>query len=372
MALDTRLTALAQAVGAKIKALSARWSGPNPERAVFGTSGLSQNRLYLLPDKSGVLALYSDLAEFPSGDTWIYGDASDFSVILDGTQIYSWASRSGSSGAWVYTLTRDVYADELVVPAGTRLSTANYRIFCQKLSGSGVISNSGASSPNGSMTATTVPPAGTLPAAQGGTAGVAGAASANTASQANCVAGAGGRGGAGGGFSTGTVGAANLPNAAAGGLGILKQLQNALEARIQASLTRLTLGGGGSGGTGGAGTQPTAGGAGAGMILIAAKVWNFQGSVEAIGGSSGSASSGICGTGGSGGGGCIVLVTSAMYIAGSVSDLTDYYGDLYSPLSGGSGTFNVSSGSVGFPTGGAAMGARGRRGNLQIIQTQGS
>lgn len=54
-----------------------------------------------------------------------FGDGSDGSVTLDGTNTFSWASKSGS----IYTMTRDVYCINMDIDSGVTLNPAGYRIF---------------------------------------------------------------------------------------------------------------------------------------------------------------------------------------------------------------------------------------------------
>lgn len=76
-----------------------------------------------------------------------FGDGSDGDIVLDGsTDFATFSSRSGSD----YTLTRDVYFNNLTINGGVNLITAGWRIFVKfKIDGSGKVSWNGANGTNG-------------------------------------------------------------------------------------------------------------------------------------------------------------------------------------------------------------------------------
>lgn len=59
----------------------------------------------------------------------LFGDGSDGSADLDGTNTVAWASKSGST----YTMSEDVFMDDLIVRSGVILQTNNWRLFIKGL-----------------------------------------------------------------------------------------------------------------------------------------------------------------------------------------------------------------------------------------------
>jgi hypothetical protein len=143
-----------------------------------------------------------------------FGTGQDGDVTLDGSTNYnSFSSRSGS----VYTLTRDVFADDLTINTGVELKAAGFRVYVKgtlttvgtgKISANGVAGsgiNGGASSGTGTV----------LAGSAGGTGSgfTTGVASSNVT---NGLGGVGGTGGTGAGGVGGAGGTVTAPTAASG------------------------------------------------------------------------------------------------------------------------------------------------------------
>ncbi len=63
--------------------------------------------------------------------TATFGDGADGDIVLDGTNTFAFLSKSGS----VYTMTRDIYANNLTINAGSTLEPAGFRIFVKETFG---------------------------------------------------------------------------------------------------------------------------------------------------------------------------------------------------------------------------------------------
>lgn len=171
----------------------------------------------------------------------IFGDGSDGDIIFDGTtDLNDFSSRSGTT----YTLTRDLFADNMTVNVGVTVKGGGFRIFVAKdLRNQGTIhsngGNGGVGGNGGSVSGTT--------GGAGGAGGAAGALAHAQGSLPAVLAGViGGAGGAGRGVGAGSAGAN-------GGTG-----KNRAKSLGAAGV------GGGAGGSGGAGgnTAGTAAGSG--------------------------------------------------------------------------------------------------------------
>jgi hypothetical protein len=234
------------------------------------------------------------LSSNPPLKSAVYGDGSDGDAVL----------------AVNTALTRDMFYDNLTINPGIMLSTANWRLFVSDtLTGeaTAVISNDGGAA-TGLVAGVSPTPGGTLGIGKdGGTGGVgAGAAGGSN------TPGVGGTGGAGGLGAGGAGGPAGTITAPRGGIKIVDNLGISLTWLAVDGAGTLALllagAGGGAGGGSGGGQQGGGGGAGAGNILVAARRWNFIGTVTAKGGNGGNGVAGNAGGGGGGGGGCIVRV----------------------------------------------------------------
>ena len=213
----------------------------------------------------------------------LFGDGSDGVILLDGSNTFSYISKSGST----YTLTRDIFATTLTVNGGVILITGNWRIFCTiEITGAGTIKQDGNTGGNGSY--------------QCGIVGGGGSIVGYVTSPA------GGNGGSGNSSGEATGGTTANPSPA-----------SAITHKFHALLTGLlycmdyagispykivpaSSGNGGSSGgqgvyTGGGG----GGGSGAGMVYIFARKCSGTFTIQAIGGNGGNGGNG----GGNPGGG---------------------------------------------------------------------
>jgi len=201
-------------------------------------------------------------------------------------------------------MTRDIYANNLTVTAGSILDTAGYRIFVRKkLTVDGTIRCNGA------------PGVGSMPGfgissgfglLLGGNGGSGGAGSGEGGISVVGLGGNGGNGGGAGGGGGGKVTTSNMiPISDIASLLNLRELATT-------SMTRYTGGAGGGGGSGfidawdehpGGG-----GGQGGGPVIIAAQFITGSGSIEAKGGDGAPAPETNTYGGGGGGGGVIVIV----------------------------------------------------------------
>lgn len=233
------------------------------------------------------------------GDTsaiW-FGDGSDGNVTISGT----------------VTLTRDMFYDNLTVPAGQTVDVRNYRIFVRNtLDLAGTIHCDGmAGEPNGGWGS--IPGAGFYNANGGaqGANGVSGTTGSNASWPGSTVR-LGGAGGAGGAGASGAGG-----SGASGGNTLDQHIGGAqgwrnLFALLYGRKAGECLGGGGGGGQGGSdGGLASGGGAGAGVCVVVARRVTGSGVVRAAGGAGGTSTTGNRGGGGGGGGGVAVLATGS-------------------------------------------------------------
>jgi hypothetical protein len=307
-----------------------------------------------------------------------FGDGSDGDATLNGSTDYSsWSSRSGD----IYTMTRDVYLNNLTINSGKTLRPAGYRIYVlgtlenngtiQYNGGNGGAGTNDARSPAG-VGGTVV--SGFFKASPGGTGGL-GATSGNDGQPGGVAAqiraglgGRGGNGGQGGGRSSSpptpnpSTALAVLPPVMRFGtirfltiIGCDYNLKNYSEIpqtqttgaasagtahthqydSDRALLIPVSGGLGGCGGGGGhgymdsgsaVGTSGGGGGGGGGVIFIACKTWAGNGVIEAKGGNGGQGGSatssnnrGGSGGSGGGGGGVIIMIFAFKTYTGSTS-----------------------------------------------------
>jgi hypothetical protein len=242
-----------------------------------------------------------------------FGDGSDGAANLDGTNTVAWAVKSGSAGAWIYTMSRVAFLTDLIVAAGVTLVPAGWHIYC-----SNSLVNDGVISRNGNGAITTAGGAGGLDNSTGGGGQGANGRINTVAAGANggttgLVAAPGGAGGAGG-SATGAGGTGGVP---------LMSAQRAAWKTLPWAATAWApgttgtgsaqLGGGGGGGAGACNSATTtssgAGGGGGGVLLIIAKTLTNNGTIRANGGNGANASgTGAAGGGGGGGGGVVILI----------------------------------------------------------------
>lgn len=223
---------------------------------------------------NGSVIITSDGTSSASG---FYGDGSDGTVVLNGTNTVSWASLSSN----VYTLGYDVYLDNLSVDSAVTLKTNGYRIFVNNnCDVTGTIDNSGGR-PFGA-------PEGSLPAGGNGSLGSPGN-----------LRGLGGSGGAG---SNGAGSTILRPTTT----GNVRSLPDVVSSRFcgfdtssQVVIPIYPAGGGGGDGAN------FGGGGGGYVVLVTSKLNLTSGSVISANGGNGA------GSGGGGGGGVVVIVTNS-------------------------------------------------------------
>ncbi len=287
-------------------------------------------------------------ASLAGGGTAIYGDGSDGSVNMDGTNTYAnFATTTGSAPNRVYTLTRNVFATDFTVASGKTLNTGGFSVQATgTLTNAGTINNAGGDA-SGATVGTT--PTSASVAYFGGFAAAAGRATAGAGGSTNPGASKnfGGDGGNGGTAGTGTGGTATAVTP----LGVYNIRTPT------AALTCQTINGntspfaalvrGGNGGAAGgvdtSGGSSGGGGGGGGCMAIVARTISNSGTITAKGGVGGTSTVGFAGGGGGGGGGVIWLV--------------------YDSLTN-SGTITVAGGAGGAGHGGGASGATSNDGTL--------
>jgi hypothetical protein len=270
----------------------------------------------------------SNLSGTNTGDNSqaFYGNGADGIIYMDGAD-YN-VPYMTFNGTDTYTLTRDIYAEVLVLYQNMILETAGYRIFCRDYFNciGTVRNNGGNASANtaGTGAAGGFFKAGGNGAAGLGTAAAAGAGVAQATPTANTwVGGLGGRGGAGRASATthlgGMITNANLtvPANSDGGSHITSNIVNYLNKFVNIGGTNQQMTpsiGGGSGAKSVTGTLSVSGGGGGGggVVFIAAPYIDGGGIIQANGGDGGEGSGsagGSFGGGGGGGGGIVVLLT---------------------------------------------------------------
>lgn len=282
-----------------------------------------------------------------------YGDGSDGTATADGA-----GAVTGMTGpsANVYTVSRDVFFENLTINSGVTVKTNGYVVHVQDtftVDAGGVLDSSGTNGGNASAvaggTAGSGPATGTLNFGQNGGAG--GAPTVNGTAGVSTTDSLGGSAGAGGAGFTGTAGAAGTATAPVASKGTLRSMPAAAVGQLMGiggSGTSYAQGGaggggggGGSGGTGGGG----GGGGGGGPVIVLAKTLDNQGTIRSNGGNGGNGAGALQGGGGGGGGGGGFVVTA--YGPGSTA-----------------GTIQVNGGTGGTAGGGGTVGANGSTGTV--------
>lgn len=292
-------------------------------------------------DSGRVAQLESDGRESISFHKDGFGDGSDGEITLDGSTDYNtFSSRSGD----IYTLTRDVFANNLTINSGKTLKTDGYQIFVrEKIDGAGTIdwgtpNNGGTGGSTVNSTPGTAGAAGAqsgtgrlknnagAAGAIGGTAGNNGGAGAPSANLNPALGSIGGSGGGspdyGDGYNEGGVSGTITAPYRTFGKGLRFETIELFAIKSDNTLTYITNSAGGAGGSGGrgrssgstiAGGGGGAGGASGGTILIVARRWAGTFVIKSNGGNGGNGGSssgapGVTGGGGGGGGGGGVAV----------------------------------------------------------------
>lgn len=279
----------------------------------------------------------------------IYGDGSDGDVIFDGSATTLTLVPSASQ----YTLTTDIYPDNMTVNSGVSIRCNGFTIYCKsQLNNAGTIYGA-VNHASGSTAGVIISATGTMQSAAG-----AGGDGRATAGAGTLGAGSGGRNISG--SSSGAGGQADGSNA--GGAGNTSALPTAIQGKVRSSITwikgrlmdNLSLNGGGGGGGGGCnpGTgTATSGGGGSGSIplRIFCKRLNNTGTIHANGGNG--ANGAATGDGKAGGGG-----------AGSASAVSIICSEVVSR-----GTITATAGTPGTGAGGGATGGTGTDGFVFIF-----
>lgn len=308
-------------------------TGPSTNLHVSGSSGSTLRIVdgnqgtgkVLTSDANGVASWANITGGMP------FGDCSDGNVTLDGATNYNaFSGRTAST----YTLTRDLYANNLTINTGVTLLPNGYYIYvCGTLTtlGTGSISAAGGNGANGYCDATapfSCPTSFTPAGAGGGNAWGAGG-----------YAGGGGSDGtntnAGGTGATITRGLVLSCGGGGGGSGAGVRNDGTVCRGNNGSGTG-GFGGGGNGGRGGCAvlsggpasctvaTYPIAGGiggGGGGIVVIYTNTLTHAGSITARGGNGGNSITDVSqtGAGGGGGGGVIILVYKTKSGAGTIT-----------------------------------------------------
>jgi hypothetical protein len=302
--------------------------------------------LTLIAQNNGATGLWLSIVrdEFVGG---VYGDGSD-----------------GTVTATTSSLAQDTYYNNLIVPNGVTLRTANSRLFVRNLltlQGTGRIINDGNNGNNGNAAVGGTAGAGLAfrffsasgAGGAGASAAVAGSNAATTGTTQS-VGGSGGGGGAGGTTAGGTGGTTVPILATLGGVKGLRQVINSVLGFVPTGLRYFVANGGGGGG-GATSSSGGGGGGGAGILLVCARnivVTGTGSRISANGGNGGNAGGTNGGGGGGGGGGAVIIVTQT-------PDLTTNY----------SGNFTVSAngGTGGTRTGTGIAGTNGNNGNVVLL-----
>ena len=266
------------------------------------------------------------------------GDGSDGSCVLDGTNTFPWATKSGST----YTMTRAFFVSDITVNGGVVLKPDGWSGRCR-----GTFTNNGDISVIGNAASGTTPGAagwtgasrelppgavgGTPPAGAGGGSTVAPQIFSTTSVNGGAggfgggsptaggvgLTGGVGHGGSGGGGG-GTTGGGNGADGGSGGTvtsvenggagrGDTRQFQPAMTGRTYTGVQFTSGSGGGSGSNASGGSGAAAGGGGGGWMAFAANVFAGSGTWTISGGAGGAASGTGAGGGAGGAGGFAVF-----------------------------------------------------------------
>lgn len=229
----------------------------------------------------------------------LFGDGSDGSVTFDGSSTVLGLAPS----AGVYTLTKDIFCDEIVVGSSATIKVNGYRIFAStSLTNNGVIHADGGSGGSASGlfvgTPASVGASGTIGGGYSGGSGKNAATGESGAEGGSGISIGGGNGGAGGAAGTG----GSPTGAGAGGSPTNHKIRFLSPYFVIG--TSLALGGGGGGGGGCTdGAAAGHGGSGGALIFISAPSLVNNGTIRSKGGAGGNGASATTGNNGGGGGG---------------------------------------------------------------------
>lgn len=338
---------------------------------------VSSNTVTIVPngsDGSVIDGSMTSLLMSPGHWVYLFVDSSNNWQRTISDQSSSFAFGDASDGVVAIssntTLSRDMYYLQLDVSGGAIVNTNGFRIFVADrltLTGNGTkIHNNGSNASGGTGGAggggsTPGNLVSTIGGGYAGSNGVLGLLTAGTAGLPNvstpeCLGGAGGVGGSAGATLGGIAGLNIVPSVSSGGIGCIRQSQNALTARDFASATLIGGSSGGSGGVNSLTATSGGGGGSGGIVMIAARSVMCDAkqacTISSIGGNGGNASgSGNAGGGGGGGGGCLIIISRVSNLLANCPGLT----------------VSVAGGSGGSPTGTANAGAAGSAGTTKVI-----
>jgi len=268
------------------------------------------------------------------------GDIASGSATLTVTDAgVTWATFSAA----IYTMTRDVFLNNLTVNSGVTLIVQGFQPYI-----AGTLLNSGTIESRGATTSTSSGAGGgngsantygTSNATGGNGASATGGVGTTSTGQTNALGGAGGGGGFGGANAGGGGGTVTAP-----GLTVTswKTLNFLTRQRIYSATSQPAIAGGGGGGGGsvqGGASAMSAGGGGAGGVnlFLLMNVLDNAGTIQSRGGSGANASGATfqAGGGGGGGGGAVLIAANKVLSLGTIRSI------------GGSGGTGINGGATG-------------------------
>lgn len=266
-----------------------------------------------------------------SGGAWgsgsvLWGNGEDGAAVLDGTNTYSFMSKSGND----YTLTRSVMLTNLTINVGCSLRPDSYAL---KINGTftcnGTLSAAGYNAPTGDSGGgggnAGVSTSGVYGTSVSGSNGPLNGAGTNGTGVSQGMGGNGGAGGSVGGTAGGTGGVVTYPTAAQGSNAVLyNTFWFETGCLATSATTPASIRGGASGASGaavnGSVTWAGGGGGGGGVLVVFAHTIAGTGTFTAAGGNGGVAgTTNNTGGGGGGGGGVIGVVTRTTTYASTIT-----------------------------------------------------
>lgn len=242
-----------------------------------------------------------------------FGDGSDGAIVLDGTNTYSFLTKSGSN----YTLNRHIYCTNITINNGVTMTTNGFIFYYTgTLAGTGTITwgvaNAGtAASASSAGVGGAASGAGPIKNLAGGNGGAPAGSGVTGGSSTSSPGGSGGAGAPG-------TSSNNPGQAGTASVGIKPGLFRVLSILgVDLSSTGLVTyaggGGGGGGSSGGASNQGAGGGGGAsgGGVIGVGNICTFTGTITcpgAVGAAGSLVNSATGGAGGGGGGGWSIMV----------------------------------------------------------------
>lgn len=294
-----------------------------PSSGEKGTGFIPQDEM--AADKLNfILGNHADWIVYLESITGRFGDGSDGDVVLDGVNTFSWASLVSD----VYTLSRDVFFNDVDISSGVTVHTNGFRFLAKgTVSGEFIIENDGHDGTGtGSASGGDSGDGGSLKGTGG--AGGDGAFSSTPATAGSTVASnsLGGAGGDGATVTTGTGvggggGTTTPPDANAGPYrGVPTAHQGYLIGLSSGTATLSALQGGAGGGGGGefSAVSGGGGGGGGGVAVVACQSFDLSGnsSITCRGGDGHAGGNSSAGGGGGGGGGLLFLTYIGLTLNG--------------------------------------------------------